>query len=109
MFHCVIIQAQWLIKRVVWQRVPVAVSCLCFVATVSTDSWAVTIILFVVQGLLACMEKLAATANTVAVERDWVCSRNRVWGFSFLLCIHYTFFLEGHIADNLILGNCDLG
>ncbi|KAJ5969538.1 hypothetical protein N7501_005786 [Penicillium viridicatum] len=56
---------------IVWQRVPVAVSCLCFVATVSTDSWAVTITLFVVQGLLACMEKLAATANTVAVERDW--------------------------------------
>ncbi|KAJ9482693.1 hypothetical protein VN97_g10733 [Penicillium thymicola] len=56
---------------IVWQRVPVAVSCLCFVATVSTDSWAVTIALFVVQGLLACMEKLAATANTVAVERDW--------------------------------------
>ncbi|KAJ5869671.1 hypothetical protein N7455_004612 [Penicillium solitum] len=56
---------------IVWQRVPVAVSCLCFVATVSMVSWAVTIALFVVQGLLACMEKLAATANTVAVERDW--------------------------------------
>ncbi|KAJ5442627.1 hypothetical protein N7445_005634 [Penicillium cf. griseofulvum] len=37
----------------------------------SINSWAVTIILFVVQGLLACIEKLAATANTVAVERDW--------------------------------------
>ncbi|CAP95736.1 Pc21g08390 [Penicillium rubens Wisconsin 54-1255] len=56
---------------VVWQRVPVAVSCLCFIVTLSTDSWALTIGLFAVQGLLACMEKLAATANTVAVERDW--------------------------------------
>ncbi|CAI7585253.1 unnamed protein product [Penicillium glandicola] len=56
---------------IVWQRVPVAVSCLCFLATLATDSWALTIVLFAVQGLLACMEKLAATANTVAVERDW--------------------------------------
>ncbi|KAJ6184713.1 hypothetical protein N7519_006014 [Penicillium mononematosum] len=56
---------------VVWQRVPVAVSCLCFIANLSTDSWPLTIGLFAVQGLLACMEKLAATANTVAVERDW--------------------------------------
>ncbi|KAF9252262.1 hypothetical protein DTO006G1_3010 [Penicillium roqueforti] len=56
---------------IVWQRVPVAISCLCFVATLSTDSWSLTIALFTVQGLLACMEKLAATANTVAVERDW--------------------------------------
>ncbi|KXG47314.1 Major facilitator superfamily domain, general substrate transporter [Penicillium griseofulvum] len=37
----------------------------------SINSWTLTIILFVVQGLLACVEKLAATANTVAVERDW--------------------------------------
>ncbi|KAJ5456812.1 hypothetical protein N7530_012086 [Penicillium desertorum] len=56
---------------IVWQRVPVAVSCLCFIVTLSTDSRALTIGLFAVQGLLACMEKLAATANTVAVERDW--------------------------------------
>lgn len=28
--------------------------------------------LFLAVVLLACMEKLAATANTVAVERDWV-------------------------------------
>ncbi|KAJ5250675.1 hypothetical protein N7489_001085 [Penicillium chrysogenum] len=41
------------------------------IVTLSTDSWALTIGLFAVQGLLACMEKLAATANTVAVERDW--------------------------------------
>ncbi|QQK44051.1 Ferroporti-1 [Penicillium digitatum] len=56
---------------IVWQRVPVAISCLCFVVTLSTDSWPRTIALFAVQGLLACVEKLASTANTVAVERDW--------------------------------------
>ncbi|CAG8909095.1 unnamed protein product [Penicillium egyptiacum] len=56
---------------IVWQRVPVAASCLCFIATLSMDSSTLTIILFAVQGLLACLEKLAATANTVAVERDW--------------------------------------
>ncbi|KAJ5782408.1 hypothetical protein N7457_004182 [Penicillium paradoxum] len=56
---------------IVWQRVPVAVSCLCFVATLSIESWPVTVLLFVIQGLLACIEKLAATANVVAVERDW--------------------------------------
>jgi len=32
----------------------------------------VTLGLFVVLGFLACLEKLAVTANTVAVERDWV-------------------------------------
>ena len=70
---------QLLIEGVVWQRVPVAVSCLCFIANRSTDSWALTVGLFVVQGLLACMEKLAATANTVAVERDWVSTGSRIW------------------------------
>lgn len=51
-----------------------AVSCLCFVAlSASADSSGLTIGLFALVGLLACMEKLAATANTVAVERDWVC------------------------------------
>jgi hypothetical protein len=29
-------------------------------------------ILFPVVTLLACLEKLASAANTVAVERDWV-------------------------------------
>ncbi|KAJ6083582.1 hypothetical protein N7467_007717 [Penicillium canescens] len=56
---------------IVWQRVPVAVSCLCFVVLLSTKSWTITLVLFAVQGILACLEKLAATANTVAVERDW--------------------------------------
>lgn len=51
-----------------------AASCLCFVAlSTLADSTGLTIGLFALVGLLACMEKLAATANTVAVERDWVC------------------------------------
>lgn len=57
----------------VWQRVPVAASCLCFLALLkSVDSLPITSVLFVVVGFLACLEKLASTANTVAVERDWV-------------------------------------
>ncbi|KAJ5620210.1 hypothetical protein N7510_004194 [Penicillium lagena] len=38
----------------------------------SKEDAVVTLVLFVAVGLLACVEKLAATANTVAVERDWV-------------------------------------
>jgi iron-regulated transporter 1 len=38
----------------------------------ATNNWGVTWILFVVLGFLACLEKLAVTANTVAVERDWI-------------------------------------
>ncbi|KAJ5636060.1 uncharacterized protein N7484_009373 [Penicillium longicatenatum] len=59
-------------QSIVWQRVPVAISCLCFVALSATKNWGVTWILFVVLGFLACLEKLAVTANTVAVERDWI-------------------------------------
>lgn len=60
----------------VWQRVPVAASCACFVVIwemVKTP----TIVphgLFVGVSLLACVEKLAAMANAVSVERDWVSS-----------------------------------
>ncbi|KAJ5312693.1 hypothetical protein N7508_003523 [Penicillium antarcticum] len=56
---------------IVWQRIPVAVSCLCFVLLLNTKTWTMSLLLFAVQGLLACVEKLAATANAVAVERDW--------------------------------------
>lgn len=109
-FHCIINQGEWLIQIIVWQRVPVAVSCLCFVATLSTDSWALKIVLFVLQGLLACVEKLAATANTVAVERDWVCRGNCIRVVWFLPCIRDPFFILGrNIANNLTLGNRDLG
>ncbi|EAL91323.1 putative iron-regulated transporter [Aspergillus fumigatus Af293] len=60
---------------IVWQRVPVAVSCACFVALLMPsfrESEPLASGLFLAVVLLACMEKLAATANTVAVERDWV-------------------------------------
>ncbi|KAJ5587444.1 uncharacterized protein N7459_003209 [Penicillium hispanicum] len=56
---------------IVWQRVPVAASCLCFITLLFSASWSTTLTLFVIVGFLACLEKLAATANTVAVERDW--------------------------------------
>ncbi|KAJ5973522.1 hypothetical protein N7481_010732 [Penicillium waksmanii] len=57
---------------IVWQRIPVAVSCLCFIALFTiAESRDLSSILFVFVSLLACVEKLAAAANTVAVERDW--------------------------------------
>ncbi|KAJ5945703.1 hypothetical protein N7454_002542 [Penicillium verhagenii] len=58
-------------QSIIWQRVPAAISCLCFVVLPTTQSWGMTLALFVALGFLACLEKLAATANTVAVERDW--------------------------------------
>ncbi|PKX97592.1 putative iron-regulated transporter [Aspergillus novofumigatus IBT 16806] len=60
---------------IVWQRVPVAVSCACFVALLIPsfrEPEPIVSGLFLAVVLLACVEKLAATANTVAVERDWV-------------------------------------
>ncbi|KAI0070260.1 hypothetical protein K474DRAFT_1687515 [Panus rudis PR-1116 ss-1] len=57
---------------IVWQRVPVAISCLCFMSLLARDSERFTVALFSVVVMLACMEKLAAAVNTVAVERDWV-------------------------------------
>lgn len=50
-----------------------AASCLCFVTLLSTDNEVIRMSLFIVSGFLACLEKLASSANTVAVERDWVC------------------------------------
>ena len=62
----------------VWQRVPVSASCACFVILLGTVIMPAIAShgLFVGVSLLACVEKLAATANTVSVERDWVCSGN---------------------------------
>ena len=60
----------------VWQRVPVAASCGCFLlltGRAETPSTVVSHGLFVGVVLLACVEKLAAVVNAVAVERDWVC------------------------------------
>ena len=50
-----------------------ALSCACFAALLTPlgPSY-ISPLLFAVVILLACFEKLAYTANTVAVERDWV-------------------------------------
>lgn len=60
---------------IVWQRLPVAISCIIFVLLSHFDGrespvveWA----LFGVAVVLACVEKVASVANTVSVERDWV-------------------------------------
>ncbi|GKZ46403.1 hypothetical protein AbraIFM66951_009336 [Aspergillus brasiliensis] len=56
---------------IIWQRLPVAASCACFTVLLRPSTMAFTSLIFAVTVLLACMEKLAATANSVAVERDW--------------------------------------
>ncbi|RDW63094.1 uncharacterized protein DSM5745_10205 [Aspergillus mulundensis] len=58
---------------IVWQRVPVAVSCVCLGLLLRAPSPPVYVewMLFVALVLLAGVEKLAATANAVSVERDW--------------------------------------
>ena len=71
-------------QSIVWQRVPVALSCACFVVllrSVGPEYAIVVACLFVVIALLACVEKSAASVNTVAIERDWV------WAtFTFISC-----------------------
>ena len=86
-------------KSLVWQRVPVAASCLCFIVLLSTPSWTLTLALFGITCVLACFEKLAATANTVAVERDWVCQEifslgrrcSRAWNWLLICAIGYCY------------------
>ncbi|PYH43799.1 putative iron-regulated transporter [Aspergillus saccharolyticus JOP 1030-1] len=58
-------------QSIVWQRLPVAGSCVCFVTLLVSPSSILKILLFLTTVVLACAEKLAATVNTVAVERDW--------------------------------------
>ncbi|KAE8349696.1 Ferroporti-1 [Aspergillus coremiiformis] len=57
---------------IIWQRLPVALSCACFML-LSTPSELPYLppLLFGAVTLLACLEKLASAANTVAIERDW--------------------------------------
>ena len=65
-----------------WQRVPVALSCLGFILLFwaqrddddvdGGDSSPLVPYLFTLVVALACVEKLASVANTVSVERDWV-------------------------------------
>ncbi|KAL4891271.1 Ferroporti-1 [Aspergillus ambiguus] len=58
---------------IIWQRLPVAASCACFILLLNSrpHSTHLTWLLFTAVALLACAEKLAASANTVSVERDW--------------------------------------
>lgn len=58
---------------IIWQRVPVALSCILFLVMLTVrKSSLVTGSCFVATIALACLEKLAAVGNTVAIERDWV-------------------------------------
>jgi iron-regulated transporter 1 len=59
---------------IVLQRVPVALSCLLFLLLLRSPDRASPWFLAILActTVLACVEKLAAVANTVAVERDWV-------------------------------------
>jgi iron-regulated transporter 1 len=61
-------------SSIVWQRLSVASSCVVLVAMLQTQAIGgfITYGLFVISIILACIEKLAYVANTVAVERDWI-------------------------------------
>ncbi|KAL2865187.1 putative iron-regulated transporter [Aspergillus lucknowensis] len=56
---------------IIWQRLPVAASCVCLGILLTSPPVHLAWALFMVLVLLAGIEKLAATANTVSVERDW--------------------------------------
>jgi iron-regulated transporter 1 len=57
---------------IVWQRLSVAASCLVLAAMMGREKGVVTYGLFAASVVLACVEKVAFVANTVAVERDWI-------------------------------------
>lgn len=65
-------------QSIVWQRLSVAGSCLALLGMLqlkAEDSEKAALLKYALFGLsvvLACVEKLAYMANTVAVERDWV-------------------------------------
>ncbi|KAH7086100.1 Ferroporti-1 [Paraphoma chrysanthemicola] len=67
----------WVVTHsIIWQRCSVAGSCLVLGAMLPLASRAergvLTYIAFLAAVVLACVEKLAFVANTVAVERDWI-------------------------------------
>ncbi|OCK95275.1 uncharacterized protein K441DRAFT_658669 [Cenococcum geophilum 1.58] len=60
-------------QSIVLQRAPVAISCLLFLILLRFESLkALVLICFALSIGLACVEKLASVANTIAVERDWL-------------------------------------
>ncbi|CEL03386.1 hypothetical protein ASPCAL04541 [Aspergillus calidoustus] len=66
---------------IIWQRIPVAVSCVCLGLLLTGPSVRLSWALFIALVLLAGVEKLAATANTVSVERDWTVVISDALGF----------------------------
>ncbi|KAL4974719.1 Ferroporti-1 [Aspergillus desertorum] len=58
-------------QSIIWQRIPVAVSCVCLGLLLRSPPVHLSWMLFIALVLLAGIEKLAATVNTVSVERDW--------------------------------------
>ncbi|KAF2430033.1 hypothetical protein EJ08DRAFT_679530 [Tothia fuscella] len=57
---------------IVWQRLPVALTCATFLGLLRFKDSDITFwICFPVAVSLACLEKSASIANTVAIERDW--------------------------------------
>jgi iron-regulated transporter 1 len=61
-------------NSIVWQRIPVALSCIIFGALhwFEQVDHAVFAVCFATTAVLACFEKLAIIGNNIAVERDWV-------------------------------------
>ncbi|OCL03208.1 hypothetical protein AOQ84DRAFT_392433 [Glonium stellatum] len=60
-------------QSIVLQRAPVAVSCLLFLILLRIENLKGPVLLCFATSIgLACIEKLASIANTVAVERDWL-------------------------------------
>ncbi|KAF2180342.1 hypothetical protein K469DRAFT_729893 [Zopfia rhizophila CBS 207.26] len=60
-------------QSIVWQRVPVAVSCLLLLVLLQQkESKLIVFSCFAASVGLACVEKLAFVANTVSIERDWI-------------------------------------
>ncbi|CBX97802.1 hypothetical protein IAQ61_001007 [Plenodomus lingam] len=61
-------------QSIVWQRLSVATSCFILVLMLrdGAEKSYLMYTLFTASVVLACFEKLAFVANTVAVERDWI-------------------------------------
>ncbi|KAH9863800.1 hypothetical protein J1614_009732 [Plenodomus biglobosus] len=61
-------------QSIVWQRLSVAISCsiLVLMLRIGAEKSYLMYVLFTISVVLACFEKLAFVANTVAVERDWI-------------------------------------
>ncbi|ORY14215.1 Ferroporti-1 [Clohesyomyces aquaticus] len=59
-------------QSIIWQRVPVAVSCILLLLMQKGHSKTLTLFYFMASVGLAGVEKVAFIANTISVERDWI-------------------------------------